>query len=515
MEAAENFSGFTEAERLALFPAPTDAPFSFWPADAAPTAPRTAPPLTAADMLSALRPFPALARELRWQLAVAPWSRRVGLGATLACATMVPVLAVLWTFNDGLFATASLVAITVLSVVGYLVVPVLTLVFLLARGGSKTTAVPPPGPDQHPLPGMVRWLQLAALRGPAGVEADTEAAPDLTEREASPLVRHLAGDTLCPCTEAACAGRLPVRAAWERRLVDRAENLAYYLVVVVFSMWTPIFTWGARTWSTPWSAVVLALFVLYEIDFQFIRALVSFEIGWNILNLQQRLHTRAMAVCLASFLARYRAALSSPEALDPARQQEPFFALHRSLSAAYRTRLQQLDRGRLITRSMGTLTVFQAVVLLVRDRPASRTGRRPPSASQATGSCVTLWNLTGIAISVFSFAKLLLLTAASNAQVAGLSTLLHSARQEARSLLARHRRTASAAVLAALEDQERVLGSLGHLEGWKSRVLGLAVDFGAVRAFLAAVFTVAFGLWSVLRGLGVFFTVESTCPIVR
>ncbi|KAI9033427.1 hypothetical protein DFJ74DRAFT_701515 [Hyaloraphidium curvatum] len=68
--------------------------------------------------------------------------------------------------------------------------------------------------------------------------------------------------------------------------------------------------------------------------------------------------------------------------------------------------------------------------------------------------------------------------------------------------------------VASVLDQDRLMGALLPGASWSSRFFGLAVDFGAVRAYVVTLFTLAFGIYSILRGLGVTFTVESACPMV-
>ncbi len=65
------------------------------------------------------------------------------------------------------------------------------------------------------------------------------------------------------------------------------------------------------------------------------------------------------------------------------------------------------------------------------------------------------------------------------------------------------RLTAHASVLQTSEKADRLRG----------KYLGVPVTWTVIKTLFVTVFTLAVGLWSVLRGLGVFFSVETVCPL--
>ena len=157
---------FSELECLSLFPARQPAAFSFWTsADAEEQ--RETPELTAGEMLDALRPYPALHRELCWQLtASATWTRLLGLFAIVATIIWAGTMTVFWLFNDGLFNTPNLIAASVIAVIGYLGMPLLTAnVLRTYSSGDKEEAPWPPSLDTRVLGVTVRWLQTVAAEG--------------------------------------------------------------------------------------------------------------------------------------------------------------------------------------------------------------------------------------------------------------------------------------------------------------------------------------------------------------
>jgi hypothetical protein len=63
-----------------------------------------------------------------------------------------------------------------------------------------------------------------------------------------------------------------------------------------------------------------------------------------------------------------------------------------------------------------------------------------------------------------------------------------------------------------LRYHDLLLSSYLEADHLKAKFLGYAVDFGVIRSALATLLTIAIGLYSVLRAVGVFVTVESVCP---
>ncbi|KAI8999923.1 hypothetical protein DFJ74DRAFT_707303 [Hyaloraphidium curvatum] len=67
---------------------------------------------------------------------------------------------------------------------------------------------------------------------------------------------------------------------------------------------------------------------------------------------------------------------------------------------------------------------------------------------------------------------------------------------------------------AALEQHDRVIGSFLEVSRYSAKILGFTVTYGGVRTMVVTMVTLSVALWSVFRSLGVFFTMESFCPLV-
>ena len=131
----------------------------------------------------------------------------------------------------------------------------------------------------------------------------------------------------------------------------------------------------------------------------------------------------------------------------------------------------------------------------------------------AVGSCVPWGLLWGFAATFVDISHRLVITAAGNAQIDGIVALIVAARTELRMLAAKYRDGADPRTLQGLEDQDRLMEMVGVMERLRARFFGFVVGFDTVRTFLVSVFALAVGLFSVLRGIGAFTTLEGACPV--
>ncbi|KAI9030568.1 hypothetical protein DFJ74DRAFT_702859 [Hyaloraphidium curvatum] len=134
-------------------------------------------------------------------------------------------------------------------------------------------------------------------------------------------------------------------------------------------------------------------------------------------------------------------------------------------------------------------------------------------ANVVAGSCIPACWLTPLLYFLYFFARELLAVAAANAQVSGTSAVLRRASREATALLAR----AAADGLSGTRAAKSLAWHAELLEKYaadqaRAKVLGIEANWGSARAILIAVFTIAVGLWSVLRSSGVVLTLEIACP---
>ncbi|KAI9034609.1 hypothetical protein DFJ74DRAFT_649993 [Hyaloraphidium curvatum] len=486
-------------------------------------------PLTEAEMLRALEPYPGLRLALRIQLS--PFlSYRPQLRRLLGFTTTMIVMATIWWRNDGRFGTKQLatcrfplqpagppadyipaaVADNVCLFLAW-AVNIFIYRFVVWLRSEKTSDGPAArgnvGLDGHALAPLVRWIQLVG--GPASpARPDLEPKVDIAGPDS--LLAHGPGDRLCPCGRMLCAGRIPGRILVDRLTLQTLPTFAYLFITYCCALWTLLFTFGEATWGTPWTCVMASLTLIFQFDTQVLNTLGVFGTSVHVLNLNARLTHRALRLHMSAFLRRYRDALEastevSAAALDSLPDAEPYQALQPWVATAFDQRVVQLG----YVQSFYSSAIVSFVVYIV--------------VFIATGSCIPLGFLLTLALLLFLLVLELIIVATGNTQVSAAADLYLQARREARELA-----TAAAARAARLPDGDarmtrlsaalarhaEVLGSFAEIGEQRQRFLGLPVSFGAVRTLCITGFTVAFGVWSILRGAGVFLTVESACPNV-
>ncbi|KAI9002849.1 hypothetical protein DFJ74DRAFT_695108 [Hyaloraphidium curvatum] len=128
-----------------------------------------------------------------------------------------------------------------------------------------------------------------------------------------------------------------------------------------------------------------------------------------------------------------------------------------------------------------------------------------------SGGCVPAFIPLQIGYLFLSLFLDLVNMAAHNSQIADAVDLYRDAQRELRELALPARLSRNATALAALRGHDLVLSSYIEADRLRARILGFGVDYGLVRTLFVTVFTLAFGLWSILRGFGVVVTMDTVC----
>jgi hypothetical protein len=99
--------------------------------------------------------------------------------------------------------------------------------------------------------------------------------------------------------------------------------------------------------------------------------------------------------------------------------------------------------------------------------------------------------------------------AISNSNVDAIALLYTQARNE---LLVLLEQGGNAEARQDLRYSADVLASFSDIEHYKARFMGFMITFDILRTLLAPLFTLGVGLWSIMRNLWIFATVETYCP---
>ncbi|KAI9004516.1 hypothetical protein DFJ74DRAFT_774440 [Hyaloraphidium curvatum] len=453
-------ASFSAREWLALYPRPPSSRhpdssrgYSSWyppPPDAAAAA-RDADPLTQKSLFAAL---PPLLRGLtRAQFACWPFGRWLAPWFFGFMAVMLATLGTGWYFDDGTFDRARIAA----TFAGFLWVFVIYLIYpfvpsnRLAMNGDWESG---DGGDlgAHFLAGLVRWTELASATD--AEEGDNRELGSVSEE------------------------------AGTQQFVKLTLLIASMAVMFFCIPWTLLFgIFAGQFWETWWCGGQVFL----------VR---------SILELPRRLGMRAANVAFASFFERYFLALdgglSEAEIGELIGGRELYEDLHENAAAALPWGIGVLHAGG--TNTLLCLAAFSVFALI----------------TASVGSCITLGALAPILWMLCWFAVDLSLLSLGNVAIEDLAGTYHDARQRIQGMLAAAARRADPApqrVVDALRAHEALLGSFAGIERHRYRIFGFPVSFALLRTAVVTVVTLAVGLWSVLRGLGIFLTVQSYCPI--
>ncbi|KAI9011784.1 hypothetical protein DFJ74DRAFT_710692 [Hyaloraphidium curvatum] len=431
---------------------------------------RDARPLDSRALLDGLSAAPAL----RWitvaQLRVAPFAALARERTVAFIATGIVVNSLPWAFGRDRFGTKQLAVGYATWIALWLclgIVNPLTAGFRRGLGLKGQSSASRPSLDASPLAGLVRWNQLVADGG------------------TSRLLRHDPDDKLCPCALPGCSGGL-LREITILRLLEFAFKLTTVLTVFLCGFWTPTVTLASVVWTSPWAATLAALNTFVLLAYSFPNALCRFTGNVGIFRLSERVSHRAMKLALEDLLHRLSSGAANPS--TPI-SDEPHAQLHAVFTAAWRTRVSAFHTS-------GSV-LFAAAICVVM-----------AGINMISGSCVPSFYIAYLLYVLLSLSLFDLLSlAASNAQVTSLVDLYLDARREIRELPL----PASPALAADLRRHDAALSSYADAARSRGRFLGFAVDYGVVRTVYATALTLAVGIWSVLRGLGVVATMDIAC----
>ncbi|KAI9027025.1 hypothetical protein DFJ74DRAFT_532124 [Hyaloraphidium curvatum] len=317
--------------------------------------------------------------------------------------------------------------------------------------------------------------------------------PDKGDPDSGELLRHRAGDDLCPCPRPSCAGGLPGRAT-ASRAVTMIWHVFVHVVGNLAMVWTALVSLGARTWSQPWSATVAAVSLALLLPSAW-GVLSFYSSNPDLLRLTSRLRNRAVAIALRRAVHECRLLLLQSEGSPPTAEGadgSEYVDLNRRLEAQWRHGLRAY-----MVNPFSFLVFIPACIVAA-------------GINAAVGRCIPAWTLLWLLWFLTLLAEELANVAVLNAEVTAAGDRYAAARREVRALLL-------AAEPGPTENARRkVLAHAGMLDalaagGQKALFLGFPVGFGTIRTLYVTMATVAFAVWGVLRGLGVVVTMDNVC----
>ncbi|KAI9033452.1 hypothetical protein DFJ74DRAFT_192290 [Hyaloraphidium curvatum] len=476
MAAGKDAALFSARALLAAFPqAPPAASFlSGLPAPADPAeAQRVADPLTRDTFLSALSAAPGLRAVTRLQIALDPITRRVlarGVGAWLAHCAVVPMVALF-----GGFGTPQLA----LGVVGMLCASLTPTVILPLFAQFRSTLVLGSREfSAHGASGLARWEQLVGTAGTGGSDS---------------LLLHDPSDDRCPCPAPSCAGSCRWHAS-ALRISEWLVKYGLFCTVFLSYSWTGLTVPG--TWLNAWSIALAVTSIVVMLLTAVAQSLSRFSTNVALLEVTDRVRRRAMKLALGDMLATFHTAVESDSVagLASSASKEPFEVLHDLLIATWARRIRQFN-----TSSPLLLSLIPYLTFAV--------------ANMAAFSCLPAYYIvyTGY-VAVLNLFDLVNV-AAENRGIDSQRRMYLDAIRELRSLGDRAARAgASPELLRAVDARAALLATFSDVDGYRAKLLGFAVDYGVLRTVAVTALTLFVGLWSILKGLGVFATMQSVCP---
>jgi hypothetical protein len=138
--------------------------------------------------------------------------------------------------------------------------------------------------------------------------------------------------------------------------------------------------------------------------------------------------------------------------------------------------------------------------------------------SQAVGQCCPLWAINSVALTIFFSAAGLVALPVQNSQIGTICALYGDAERALDSLIAEAGRLPQTNerrdVINMLTGYATLLHTFKDADRLRASMLGVPVTWGLIKTLFITFFTLAVGLWSILRGLGVSATMQSVCPTV-
>ncbi|KAI9006847.1 hypothetical protein DFJ74DRAFT_740333 [Hyaloraphidium curvatum] len=409
-----------------------------------------APPLTRDAFYAGLEGAPAvrLLARLRAFLArtVLP---HYGLLRLLQQAFTLFFVALVWIENDGRFGTRQLIVATVAYVLRFAIWDSRVFVGWFAPSEKDVFMRPDDATssgssaDGYFLAGVVRYRQIAQATG-------------------TWLTQHVPRDSLCTCPRPSCTGGV-IRAVFFSYSASAVSRVVGYLsIYVVLYVWTPIITFGASTWSTPWAATLSVVGIV----------VISVMVAIVILG---------------------------GDAHGPWKPRdaktEPYMALHAALIMTWRQTKAGADARRavawagLLGDSVGLLIVTIG------------------------SSCIPANLLAGVLfLLLFLLVFEISVLAAANTSPDRIAALYRSASHSLRSIGASASARGRTDLATSALWHERILTGFADVDPYRVRAFGVPVTYDLTRTIVATLFTLGVGLWSVLRGAGVGVTIEMVCP---
>ncbi|KAI9021072.1 hypothetical protein DFJ74DRAFT_112296 [Hyaloraphidium curvatum] len=341
--------------------------------------------------------------------------------------------------------------------------------------------------DASELAQTARWLQLVA-------------AGD------GNLLVHDSRDPQCPCSRPSCLGREPSRVAVLGPLQTAFFTLFTVVGYIFFAFYTVYVTLASYTWHHVWSAVLAGLFLLIGATFNGLTPISSRTTSKNLalIAVEARLQHRAFAVALASLVDQLTDAVDGvvgrgdlPDGNPSQTFANPEKGLHvtlyRALAPVFRLRFHAYLTAR--TAFLIAISIELTVALIY----------------VAGSSCLPAFSLTTILGFLIMTLLDLIHVARANAHVDSIIAMHLAARAHIRMLLLRLGPRAPA-LQGELLNQERVLSSaLDEAARLRATFAGVPVTIGVVRTVAATVLTIGVGLFGILKGMGVYVTLDSVC----
>ncbi|KAI9002931.1 hypothetical protein DFJ74DRAFT_713842 [Hyaloraphidium curvatum] len=500
---------FSDRELLALFPAApplgVPPPWAAHRFDDPARAARQALPLTPKAMLEALAPSPGLRKIAALGILLRPYAKFALPHWFALQLVFYPPLATCWVYGRESFGTKNLAVATaavvfqfvssgfVFAVSGFMMRDVNQL-----KAGERDEEVngQPAAEimDDDSMAPLARWFQLTRANG--GAESkDAEA-----HRGASLLAAHAKGDSYCPCSGLSCLGSLPTRVITS---VVAFFSLSFFGAMVAYPFlenYSALVTLAEDTWTHAWSAASCVLLLVVQFSYFLLAqfTLLRNNSGLRAVSLETRLQVRAFRLALGSLVDRFHHAEQLGTDIPPASRVEPadrelYVTLYRALSPTWSLRVAEDSHVQTMSVGLFFVTCIQAVFYV------------------AGGSCFPAYLVMGIVFYVVNGFVQLIGLARSNAKIDAANALLHRTRAELRLLVLRLGPGADPALRTRAGDNIAVMSSA--LEGSELRAtfLGTPVSMGLIRTVAATLLTVAVGVFGLLRGAGVYLTLENVC----
>ncbi|KAI9031476.1 hypothetical protein DFJ74DRAFT_655727 [Hyaloraphidium curvatum] len=200
---------------------------------------------------------------------------------------------------------------------------------------------------------VCRWLRLARM---TPSEAVGKHGPP------GALLDHMPGEDDCPCSS--CSGWLQNAGGSLSLLNTFVGTIFFAWLMLVLVVYTPLVTYGAELWATPYGGLLGVLYALTLVAVA-VPTWLSHPLGiGNVAytTLELRLHCRAASLAMGDLLGRFRAAVA--DGSEPPRSPCWLYVrLHYRFTAMCRSRRHQ--DSAFIARLYGLVIVPCVVVFAV------------------------------------------------------------------------------------------------------------------------------------------------------